>query len=607
MIPPSLLPLANHLWQSSWFAAGAGLLTLALRSIRAHLRYRIWLAASLKFLIPFSVLAALAGRVAQRSAPPIPPVEWPSAVSQAAVPFVVPVPASGAPPSHGVFPSVLLAVWFAGFAILLAVWCRRWCRVRAAVRSGSPMNLPSGARTVSSPAIFEPGVFGIWRPVLVLPEGIAGRLPPPQLEAILAHELCHVRRRDNLASALHMGVQAVFWFHPLVWWLGARLLEERERACDEEVLRAGIEPRTYAEGILQVCDLYLESPLACVSGVTGTNLKSRIERIMTPRIDRRLSSARKFLLAGAALLAVIAPLLTGVLSGPLLHAQSQAATFGKPSGPKFEVASVKPAPDRQTAMSAGLAPHEGIRLDAARVDIGDWSITQLILRAYGLQPCQLSGPQWMNSLRFDIAARFPQGAAGDQLPEMLQWLLAERFDLAAHGETRDLPVFALVVGKGGPKMKPAPPDPDAPADPPSKDAVGPNHSAKLGRTLDSLWGDGKSFGLTAMDRAGGNLHFEFSKLPMDALAQILASYMREPVIDMTGLAGRYRVTLDFSPGYMLSAAGNTPGSDPSAVATEPTGPSVFSAVQRLGLRLERRKAPIALLVVDRLDSIPKEN
>src|SRR5438552_651971 len=83
-------------------------------------------------------------------------------------------------------------------------------------------------------------------------------LRPPQLEAVLAHELCHVRRRDNLVASIHMIVEAIFWFHPLVWWIGAKLVEERERACDEEVLRLGSEPRVYAEGIVNVCKLYRE-------------------------------------------------------------------------------------------------------------------------------------------------------------------------------------------------------------------------------------------------------------------------------------------------------------------------------------------------------------
>lgn len=80
------------------------------------------------------------------------------------------------------------------------------------------------------------------------------KLTDAQLESVIAHELCHVRRHDNLAAALHMLVEAVFWFHPLVWWIGARLVDERERACDEEVVRLGSDPQIYAESILKVCE-----------------------------------------------------------------------------------------------------------------------------------------------------------------------------------------------------------------------------------------------------------------------------------------------------------------------------------------------------------------
>jgi hypothetical protein len=116
------------------------------------------------------------------------------------------------------------------------------------------------------PARLEPGVFGIFRSVLLVPEGIAERLTPEQFQAILAHEMCHVRRLDNLTSAVHMVVEAVSWFHPLIWWIGARIVEERELGCDAEVVRLGNDPEAYAAGILNVCRFYLSSPLACAPG-----------------------------------------------------------------------------------------------------------------------------------------------------------------------------------------------------------------------------------------------------------------------------------------------------------------------------------------------------
>jgi beta-lactamase regulating signal transducer with metallopeptidase domain len=159
-----------------------------------------------------------------------------------------------------------------------------------------------------SRATLEPGIFGMARPVLVWPHGISDHLDAPHLEAIIAHELWHVRRRDNLAAAFHMIVEALFWFHPLVWWVGSRLIDERERACDEQVLESGSERRVYAESILKVCEFCVGSPLACVSGVTGADLKKRMVHIMTEHVVRKLDFSRKLILSTAGVLALALPL-----------------------------------------------------------------------------------------------------------------------------------------------------------------------------------------------------------------------------------------------------------------------------------------------------------
>ena len=175
---------------------------------------------------------------------------------------------------------------------------RMWRRIRAAVRASSPwavpsLPMPAGIDVRSTPGVMEPGVVGLWRPVILVPSGIEDDLTPRQLAAVLTHELCHIRRRDNVTAAVHMIAEAVFWFHPLVWWIGSRLVDERERACDQEVLRTLGEPQTYAEGIVNVCKRYVESPLACVSGVSGANVKNRIRDIMTNRTIAKLSVAQK--------------------------------------------------------------------------------------------------------------------------------------------------------------------------------------------------------------------------------------------------------------------------------------------------------------------------
>ena len=166
------------------------------------------------------------------------------------------------------------------------------------------MHIEIPIKAVSFPTLLEPGVFGVFRPVLVLPEGVVDRLTQAQLTAVIAHELCHVRHRDNLAATIHMFVETVFWFHPQVWWIGRRMVAERERACDEEVVQLGNEPRDYAEGILNVSKLYVESPLVCVSGVTGDDLKKRIQAILAGRVAGDLSFAKKAALAVAGVAAV---------------------------------------------------------------------------------------------------------------------------------------------------------------------------------------------------------------------------------------------------------------------------------------------------------------
>jgi TonB family protein len=174
----------------------------------------------------------------------------------------------------------------------------------------------------SSHSSLEPGIFGILRPLLLWPAGISHRLQDAHLEAILAHEVQHVRRRDNLAAAMHMVVGAIFWFHPVVWWLGARLVEERERACDEEVLRLGSQPEIYAESILKTCEFCVASPLACVSGVTGADLKQRIVRIMTQRSVDKLGFLKKLLLVAIGAGAVAAPIIAGLINAPVATAQA---------------------------------------------------------------------------------------------------------------------------------------------------------------------------------------------------------------------------------------------------------------------------------------------
>ena len=150
-------------------------------------------------------------------------------------------------------------------------------------------------RLVSSADALEPGVFGFLRPVLFWPQPLSERLDEREIESIVAHELCHVRRRDNLLASISMIVEVMFWFHPLVWMIGARLNHERERACDEHVIVLGGDPRSYAQTILKTCELCLEAPLPTYSGVTGPNLRNRIETILAGATAQRLTRVQRAL------------------------------------------------------------------------------------------------------------------------------------------------------------------------------------------------------------------------------------------------------------------------------------------------------------------------
>src|SRR5215472_16792180 len=337
--------LANHLWQSTLVAAAAGVLTVALRKQHARARYWLWLAASIKFLVPFSLLVRVGAYFAWQRPPTSTGLY--SAVEEVSQPFSH--VAAGVAPAHSAAIAVptlpnalpiLIAIWLCGFLAILLMWNIRWRRISAAMKAGIPL---SDGREVGalrrmeriagirkpielrmSRASLEPGIFGIARPTLIWPEGISGHLEDPHLEAVLAHEVWHVRRRDNLSAALHMLVEAVFWFYPLVWWLGARLVEERERSRDEEVVALGSDRQVYAESILKVCEFCLGSPLPCVAGVTGADLKKRMVHIMTDRILLKLDFARKALLTVAAALAIAIPVTFGLFNATPSRAQPQA-------------------------------------------------------------------------------------------------------------------------------------------------------------------------------------------------------------------------------------------------------------------------------------------
>jgi uncharacterized protein (TIGR03435 family) len=579
-----LSPLANHLWQSTLCALVAWLLTLTLRKNRASVRYWLWLAASAKFLIPFSILAAAGSQLGWRAAPTAAQSQLSFAIDEIGRPFALSVPVPRLAPAiqaPHLIAGILSGVWLCGLLVVAFSRFRWWRLIRAAIRTATPLDLKLPIRVMSSGMRLEPGVFGVCKPVLLLPEGITERLTIPQLEAIIAHELCHVRRRDNLTATIQMVVEAIFWFYPLIWWIETRLVEERERACDEEVLRVTGEPEVYAQGILNVCKFYLESPLVCVSGITGADLKKRIDEIMIPRVTHKLDFARKLLLIAAGAAALAGPVAIGLMNAPPSMAQSQ------PWAPlAFDAASVKPNKSGDLRAPSMILP--GGRFTATNNTLRD-----LILNAYGIfgSPDLLSGgPAWIDSERFDIDAKaeasvIPANAPAKVLWEktrlMLRTLLAERFKLSIRRETREMPVYELILAKNGPKLKKVDQDCDASA-------------------------------TACHGFSGGPRQLSGTAVDMYDLALMLSRYSDRPVQDKTGVQGVFDIKLQWNPFADRTQPAQDVQRSPQAEAREPaldlgSLPSLFTALeQQLGLRLELRKGPVEAYVIDHVER-PSEN
>ncbi len=398
--------ILDHLWQSTLFAAAAGALTLTLQRNSAQSRYLLWFAASMKFLIPFAALTWLGKNLLVLAAPPVTapallafqPVAEP--FSARALNFA-PVAPAGFDVAAAVTP-LLLAVWGIGSLFMLARWLMRWAGLRRLVREAADYAFAAPVRVKMAPTMLEPGLVGIARPVILLPQGIDERLSPAELNAIIAHEICHLRRGDNALAAAHMLVEALFWFHPLVWWMGARLNKERERACDESVLSSGLTPDLYAESILKVCKFYLHSPLDCAAGISGADLKRRMETIMENRFLLRLNTTRKILLAGCAAIAVAAPIAAGLLASPPVLAQ-------------IAVARATPSPGTEAALRQFI---EGQQMGNPPYDLFTPALAQRIRNA----PPQDHGK--LKSLTFKGVYNGADAYAAEYEKAKITWLVA---------------------------------------------------------------------------------------------------------------------------------------------------------------------------------------
>jgi uncharacterized protein (TIGR03435 family) len=250
--------------------------------------------------------------------------------------------------------------------------------------------------------------------------------------------------------------------------------------------------------------------------------------------------------------------------------------------------------------------HIGVQVDGAQIHCTYLSLKDYIRIAYKVKDHQISGPDWLASERFDIAAKLPAGAAREQVPDMLKALLEDRFQVKVHRETKEFPVYALMVAKGGLKMKESPADAETDGADAAKAPVNVTATGGPGGTTVDF-GKGSSSTM-------GNDKFEARKLTMVNLADMLGRFVDRPVVDMTDLKGGYDFTLDFSPEDYRAmrirsaiAAGISLPAEALRALDGSSGDSLFAALQVLGLKLETRKAPLEVLVFDQVLKTPTGN
>jgi uncharacterized protein (TIGR03435 family) len=574
--------LVHFLWQGTLVATVYGIARWAARQSSANARYVLATAAmALMTLAPIATWTALG--------PPSPeqvvatfhaPWSGGSMPSVRDVPTQVLVSATRPEPSPAL--PWVVGLWFLGASVFSLRLFLAWGSVRTLSGTVAPpewqarlwdlqrrIGVSRTVRLVVAPLADAPSVIGWLRPVVLTPVGALAGLPADQVEALLFHELAHIRRHDYLVNLAQSVVEALLFYHPAVWWISGHMRLERELCCDDLAVAMTGDPLTFARALAGVA-ASTRPVFTPAMAATGGPLAHRVARLL----GHSRPAPRSAPGAGAAA-GVIAVVVTAV------------ALFAQPAEkPKFEAASVKPS---TTTMFQMVRPQPG-RLTA------DASLKVIMLNAYSLAPFQVQGlPAWAESDRYQIEAKAAGNATREQLFLMLQSLLEDRFQLRVHRETKEMPVLELVAAKSGLKLPrpqegsctPSPTDAPTPVaggrmQPPS---AGPPPKPYCGNMVVRLAAEGAQM-------AGGQVR-------MAELARMLSMAMGRAVIDRTGYTDSFDAQVDFLPDQSTSSL---PPPPPGSPPLDNPKPSITTAIQeQLGLRLQSGKGPVDLLVVDRVE------
>jgi bla regulator protein blaR1 len=484
---------------------------------------------------------------------------------------------------------ILLAGWMSGAALfLLPVVIGLW-QIHSVRRNGLPW--PHG-QTVTERLAIEAGVrrrvevllhealpgpmaCGVVRPAIVLPQD-AESWKREDLNRAIVHELEHIRRADSVTRCLARVACAIYWFHPLIWIAWRRLALEAERSCDDAVLGYS-EATAYADQLVGLAKrLSLASRSLLLAMVSRADLSTRVGAVLDSKQRRGRAGALSITLAcGAGIVLAIA------ISPLILVASPQIS-------PSFEVASIRPS-------KPPFAAYQKFDPGASEFIAENYSVRDLILRAYALKEWQLSGgPAWIDSSHYDIRAKSEGFTSRNQnwttqQMQRLQALLQQRFKLVVHRRTNEFPIYLLTVAKGGPKLE----RPNCVANDPNQPQL-----IVPGKTPGNACGGG------IVGMGSGLVHA--SSESMTEFAETLSHFVDRTVVDNTGLSGKFRFRLSFAPDATRPEVPFI-SVDPGDTPTAADGPSIFTATQeQLGLKLQPTKGPVEVLVIDRVEK-PSEN
>lgn len=462
-------------------------------------------------------------------------------------------------------------LWLLGVASMSFYTACGWARVQGLRRRTLPvLEIPGfdglarrlGIRRVvrvCASAVTEvPSVIGWLKPCILLPVTALTGLTESQLQAILAHELAHIRRHDYLVNLLQTGVETLLFYHPAVWWVSRRIRQERENCCDDIAVALCGDPIEYAAALAEMEQIRLpELALAA----NGGELLARIRRVLgEPVPDARPLGA----IAAGSLIVLIA-----AVTATALHAAPQQAKAAQ-----FDVASVKQLdqalrPGQMDLSFVGTAG-KPFKISGNRITVSG-TLHALIADAYAVKDYQISAlPPWADSLRFNIAAESPgtEEPTQDQVRPMLASLLADRFQLKFHRDSKELPVYHLVRVKPSKKFTPA--------------------------------GADEVFSWNLTQESGG-LRSKATKESIGDFIQLVGVSADRPVIDKTGITGfiDYDIVIEQPGPAVRPAPGQEPTPAQQARAVEDQNRAIISAVvDQLGLKLESAKDSIDLLVID---------